>query len=152
MYYNGSNTCKLTVNNVDTGKPLGNVTYGISVYNVIIPLRGAPNGTYWLCGKKAYYSLALNWGGSCTVGFVVTAMRAFPNNDKSLKDLFRDYKPPGLRRHKRTLADITHTQASASRIFSLCFFLGYGVACALDQICDISKHMEEIGSAKQRGS
>ncbi|CAB1321501.1 unnamed protein product [Coregonus sp. 'balchen'] len=69
MYYNGSNTCKLTVNNADTGEP------------------GAPNGTYWLWGKMAYYSLPLNWGGSCTVGFVVTAMRTVPNNDKNLKAL-----------------------------------------------------------------
>ncbi|CAB1329709.1 unnamed protein product, partial [Coregonus sp. 'balchen'] len=111
---------------------LGPVKVG-AVYNVLIPLGGAPNGTYWLCGKMAYYSLPLNWGGTCTVGFVVTAMRTLPNNDKNLKALFRDYKPPGMGRDKRSLADITHTQAPASRFFGV-LFPGYGVACALDQI------------------
>lgn len=71
MNYNGHNTCKLTINNADTGEP-SNVIYGNSVYNVIISLRGAPNVTYWLCGKMAYYSLPLNWEGTCTFGFVVT--------------------------------------------------------------------------------
>ncbi|CAB1312635.1 unnamed protein product, partial [Coregonus sp. 'balchen'] len=64
------------------------------IYNVLIPLRGAPNGTYWLC-----------------------AMRTVSNNDKNLKALFREYKPHVMRRDKRSLADITHTQAPASRFF-----------------------------------
>ncbi|CAB1326328.1 unnamed protein product, partial [Coregonus sp. 'balchen'] len=62
-------------------------------------------------------SLPLNWRGTCTVGFVVTAMRTVPNNDKNLKALFTDYRPPGMRRDKRSLADITLTQAPVSRFF-----------------------------------
>ena len=113
----------------------------ISVYNVFVLFRGAPNGTYWLCGKMAYCSIPSNWGGTCTVGFVVTVMRTVPNNKRDLNTLFKDYRPSGMWRDKISLADITHTQAPASRFLGV-FFLGYGVACALDQIRDISRHRE----------
>ncbi|CAB1316914.1 unnamed protein product [Coregonus sp. 'balchen'] len=101
MYYNGSNTLKLTVNNADTGEP-GNRS---SSWNLLV---------VW---KMAYYSIPSNWGGTCTVGFVVTAMRTIPNNERDLKALFKDKRLPGTRRDKRSLADITHTQAHASRFF-----------------------------------
>ncbi|CAB1341425.1 unnamed protein product [Coregonus sp. 'balchen'] len=107
-------------------------------------LKGAPNGTYWLCGKMAYYSLPSNWGGTCTVGFLVTAMRTVPDNEKDLKALFIDYKLPGMRRDKRSLADVTHTQAPASRFFGVFFS---GLACALDQMPDISRHIETFVNA-----
>ncbi|NWV15868.1 ENR1 protein, partial [Ptilonorhynchus violaceus] len=30
----------------------------------------APDGLYWLCGKKAYASLPPTWKGSCTLGII----------------------------------------------------------------------------------
>ncbi|XP_013985637.1 endogenous retrovirus group 3 member 1 Env polyprotein [Salmo salar] len=144
MHINGSNACNLKV--IQENGQVDKEPFTIWFDKHRTTLRGAPNGTYWLCGKTAYYNLPLNWGGTCTVGFVVTAMRTVPNNDKNLKALFRDYRPPGMRRDKRSLADITHTQAPASRFFDG-FFPGYGVAGALDQIRDISRHVEKFGNA-----
>ncbi|CAB1325864.1 unnamed protein product, partial [Coregonus sp. 'balchen'] len=71
-------------------KSTGNVSYTISVYNKSIALKGAPHGTYWLCGRFAYYSLPPNWGGTCTVGFVVPAMRVLGNTETELRVLFWD--------------------------------------------------------------
>ncbi|CAB1325573.1 unnamed protein product, partial [Coregonus sp. 'balchen'] len=116
--------------------------------NPPIPIVGsmvAPwciKGTYWLCGKNAYYNLPPNWGGTCTVGFVVPAMRVLEETDANERSLFA----PRKRRTKRSLAGITHVQTSGS------WFLGvlvplYGVACALDQIRDLVMKIEKMGNA-----
>ncbi|XP_045068477.1 uncharacterized protein LOC123483085 [Coregonus clupeaformis] len=144
MNLNGSNACNLTV--IQENGQADKEPFKMWVDKHSTTLKGAPNGTYWLCGKMAYYSLPSNWGGTCTIGFLVTAMRTVPDNEKDLKALFRDYKLPGMRRDKRPLADVTHTQAPASRFFGV-FFSGYGVACALDQMRDISRHIEKFGNA-----
>ncbi|XP_029632424.1 uncharacterized protein LOC115208469 isoform X2 [Salmo trutta] len=146
MNLNGSNACNLTViqeNGQEDKEP-----FQMWVDQHSTTLRGAPNGTYWLCGKMAYYSLPSNWGGTCTIGFVVIAMRTVPNNERDLMALFRDYKLPGMRKDKRSLADVTHAQAPASGFFGV-FFSGYGVVCALDQIHDISRHIEKIGNSSR---
>ncbi|XP_045568269.1 endogenous retrovirus group 3 member 1 Env polyprotein-like [Salmo salar] len=146
MNLNGSNACNLTV--IQENGQADKEPFKMWVDRHSTTLRGAPNGTYWLCGKMAYYSLPSNWGGTCTVGFVVTAMRTVPNNERDLMALFKHYKLPGMRRDKRSLADVTHAQAPASRFFGV-FFSGYGVVCALDQIHDISRHREKIGNASR---
>ncbi|XP_055776565.1 uncharacterized protein LOC129854003 [Salvelinus fontinalis] len=143
MNLNGSNACNLTV--IQENGQADKEPFKMWVDKHSTTLRGAPNGTYWLCGKMAYNSLPSNWGGTCTVGFVVTAMRTVPNNERDLMALFKDYKLPGMRRDKRSLAD---AQAPASRFFAV-FFSGYGVVCALDQIHDITRHIENIGNASR---
>ncbi|NXC22245.1 ENR1 protein, partial [Corythaeola cristata] len=30
----------------------------------------APDGLYWICGRRAYPELPPNWGGSCTLGMI----------------------------------------------------------------------------------
>ncbi|NXS32266.1 ENR1 protein, partial [Pomatostomus ruficeps] len=30
----------------------------------------APNGLYWICGKKAYATLPRLWSGTCTLGVI----------------------------------------------------------------------------------
>ncbi|NWH71790.1 ENR1 protein, partial [Piaya cayana] len=30
----------------------------------------APDGLFWICGKKAYSKLPSNWEGSCTLGII----------------------------------------------------------------------------------
>ncbi|XP_031675541.1 uncharacterized protein LOC116370076 isoform X2 [Oncorhynchus kisutch] len=146
MNLNGSNACNLTV--IQENGQADKEPFKMWVDKHSTTLRGAPHGTYWLCGKMAYYSLPSNWGGTCTVGFVVTAMRTVPNNQRDLMALFRDYKLPGMRRDNVTHADVTHAQTPASRFFGV-FFSGYGVACALDQIHDISRHIENIDNASR---
>ncbi|CAB1321450.1 unnamed protein product, partial [Coregonus sp. 'balchen'] len=125
----------------DTGEP-GNVTYGISVYNVIIPLGGAPNGTYWLCGKMACYSLPLNWRGTCTVEFVVTAMRTVPNNDKNLKALFRL-----ALQNKEALDYLLAGQGGTSAIIGdeCCTFLP-------DRYCNVTDLAEYIATVAKNNS
>ncbi|CAB1349846.1 unnamed protein product, partial [Coregonus sp. 'balchen'] len=73
----GVNNCRLTVHSLATGAP-SNVSVVVKVNAVSrnpLILIGAPNGTYWLCGKNANYNLPPDWGGTCMVGFVVPAMR-----------------------------------------------------------------------------
>ncbi|CAB1343347.1 unnamed protein product [Coregonus sp. 'balchen'] len=88
----------------------GNMSYTISFYIKYFALEGAPNGTYWLCGQLAYYSLPPNWGGTCTVGFVLPAIRVLGNTETELRFLFRDYHQTTPRFNERSLADVTQVQ------------------------------------------
>ncbi|CAB1330085.1 unnamed protein product, partial [Coregonus sp. 'balchen'] len=145
MLVNGSNNCSLVIHDSVTGAP-GNVSYTISVYNKSIALKGAPNGTYWLCGRFAYYSLPPNWGGTCTVGFVGPAMRVLGNTETELRVLFRDYHQPTPRFNKRSLEDVTQVQTFFFR-FTGVLLIQYVVACALDQIRDLTIKVEKMGNS-----
>lgn len=66
----GVNNYSLTVHSLATGAP-STVSVVVKVNAVSrdhLILTGAPNGTYWLCGKNTYYNLPPNWGGKCTEG------------------------------------------------------------------------------------
>ncbi|NXA39868.1 ENR1 protein, partial [Eudromia elegans] len=30
----------------------------------------APDGMFWICGKRAYHTLAKKWRGTCTIGII----------------------------------------------------------------------------------
>ncbi|NXS16026.1 ENR1 protein, partial [Mystacornis crossleyi] len=38
----------------------------------------APNGPYWICGKKAYASLPPTWKGICTLGIICPSFFLLP--------------------------------------------------------------------------
>ncbi|NXC11715.1 ENR1 protein, partial [Orthonyx spaldingii] len=41
----------------------------------------APNGLYWLCGKRAYASLLPTWKGSCALGIIRPSFFLLPQKD-----------------------------------------------------------------------
>ncbi|NWU00016.1 ENR1 protein, partial [Urocynchramus pylzowi] len=43
----------------------------------------APDGIYWICGKKAYSELPPNWKGSCTLGIIGLVFFTLPRSEGS---------------------------------------------------------------------
>ncbi|NXE17028.1 ENR1 protein, partial [Lophotis ruficrista] len=45
----------------------------------------APDGLYWIYGKRAYFNLPPDWGGTCTIGLIPAWFFLFPSRaaDKS---------------------------------------------------------------------
>ncbi|XP_058691345.1 endogenous retrovirus group 3 member 1 Env polyprotein-like [Poecile atricapillus] len=60
----------------------------------------APDGIYWICGKKAYSELPRKWKGSCTLGIIRPFFFTLPRTESKLlgAPLFET-----LNRHKREL-------------------------------------------------
>ncbi|NWV15884.1 ENR1 protein, partial [Ptilonorhynchus violaceus] len=44
----------------------------------------APNGIYWICGKKAYSELPHRWKGSCTLGMIRPSFFTLPKSGSDL--------------------------------------------------------------------
>ncbi|NXE30539.1 ENR1 protein, partial [Ardeotis kori] len=39
----------------------------------------APDGLYWICGKRAYLKLPPDWGGTCTIGLIQPGFFLLPS-------------------------------------------------------------------------
>ncbi|NXM32784.1 ENR1 protein, partial [Oxyruncus cristatus] len=39
----------------------------------------APNGLFWICGKRAYTTLPENWRGCCTLGIILPGFFLLPS-------------------------------------------------------------------------
>ncbi|XP_072362584.1 syncytin-2-like [Scyliorhinus torazame] len=87
------------------------------------------NGTYFICGHKAYPWLPENWTGSCYLGYVVPFIHHLAN----LGDHYQMMK-----REKRA---ITETQ----RYFGI-LLPPIGVALALKEIRKVAKILEEVAN------
>ncbi|NWH69018.1 ENR1 protein, partial [Geococcyx californianus] len=44
----------------------------------------APDGIYWICGKKAYSELPSKWKGSCTLGVIQPSFFTLPRSESGL--------------------------------------------------------------------
>ncbi|NXD89042.1 ENR1 protein, partial [Halcyon senegalensis] len=44
----------------------------------------APDGIYWICGKKAYSELPPRWKGSCTLGMIQPVFLTLPQTKSNL--------------------------------------------------------------------
>ncbi|NWV58384.1 ENR1 protein, partial [Daphoenositta chrysoptera] len=44
----------------------------------------APNGIYWIYGKKAYSELPRKWRGSCTLGMIRPSFFTLPKSGSNL--------------------------------------------------------------------
>ena len=66
-FYAGNSTCNssIEINDMDDNRKGKNGTYP----------KVASNGTYFVCGIRAYPWLPLNWTGSCYLAYVVPHMR-----------------------------------------------------------------------------
>ncbi|NXW52816.1 ENR1 protein, partial [Nyctiprogne leucopyga] len=40
----------------------------------------APEGLFWICGKRAYSELPSNWRGSCTLGIIQPGFFLLPGS------------------------------------------------------------------------
>ncbi|XP_067825942.1 endogenous retrovirus group PABLB member 1 Env polyprotein-like [Heptranchias perlo] len=87
----------------------------------------AYNGTYFICGHKAYPWLPQKWTGSCFLGYVVPYIHHLP----SLAD----------HRHYRLKREITETE----RYFAI-LFPGYGVGRTIKEIRLIASVLEQVAN------
>ncbi|NWX10224.1 ENR1 protein, partial [Caloenas nicobarica] len=41
-------------------------------------VRSAPDGLFWICGRKAYSKLPRDWKGTCSIGIIQPAFFLLP--------------------------------------------------------------------------
>ncbi|NXO73963.1 ENR1 protein, partial [Phainopepla nitens] len=58
-------------------------THGAEPENTEITWQ-APDGIYWVCGKKAYTELPQKWKGSCTLGIIQPVFFTLPRSESGL--------------------------------------------------------------------
>ncbi|NXF92402.1 ENR1 protein, partial [Eubucco bourcierii] len=68
---------KISGKNPFLGEKVG--SYWKNPENITIEWR-APDGLFWICGKRAYYSLPKRWKGTCTLGVIQPAFFLLPKN------------------------------------------------------------------------
>ncbi|XP_072343862.1 syncytin-A-like [Scyliorhinus torazame] len=107
----------------------GTFKYSLMAQGFDVDKLTSYNGTYFICGHKAYPWLPENWTGSCYLGYVVPFIHHLAN----LGDHYQMMK-----RQKRA---ITETQ----RYFGI-LLPPIGVALAMKEIRKIAKILEEVAN------
>ncbi|KAK6479265.1 endogenous retrovirus group PABLB member 1 Env polyprotein-like [Huso huso] len=83
------------------------------------------NGTYFICGKRAYW-LSADWAGSCYIGYITPAIRHSPS------------LPSGIVCNK-------HAMGEGDRFFSILFPM-YGVGRTIKEVRLLASVLEQVSN------